>query len=109
MAKAKAPNTSIASSPEAVNSMITDAVSMTDPKVLSDMQQQAMKGVYEMMEIGMQNTMATQQLMQDSLSLMSEFYKTYFGSINGMTQHSWATYSSIWNDPWGLTKEKENG
>lgn len=109
MAKAKAPNTSSASSPEAVNSMITDAVTMTDPKVLSDIQQQAMKGVYEMMEIGMQNTMATQQLMQDSLSLMSGFYKTYFGSINGMTQHSWATYSSIWNDPWGLTKEKENG
>ena len=109
MAKAKAPNTSSASSPEAVNSMITDAVTMTDPKVLSDMQQQAMKGVYEMMEIGMQNTVATQQLMQDSLSLMSGFYKTYFGSINGMTQHSWATYSSIWNDPWGLTKEKENG
>lgn len=107
MAKAKASqaDNQNESAAELANSQLAE---LMNPEMYATLQQETLKGIYQMMELSMQNTMATQQLMQDSLGMMSGLYKSYFGSINGATQHSWATYSSIWNDPWGLSKDQDS-
>ena len=86
-----------------VNSQVVDAVTQSNVKALGDWQQQAAQGMYQLLEIGMQNNQALQQLTQDSLGMMSGWYKSYYESVNGMTQHGWAAYSSLLADPWGLS------
>ena len=104
MAKSKS---SIAAS-DPVNGQVVDAVTQSNVKVLKDWQQQAAQGVYQLLEIGLQNNLAAQQLVQDTLGTMSGMYKSYSSSLNGMTQHSWAAYSSLFTDPWGLSSGTAN-
>lgn len=88
---------------KSVNNQITDAISHTQGTASTDWQQQMAQGAYQLLEIGLQNNMAAQQLAQESLGQLSGWYKSYYDTINSMTQHSWATYSSLWTDPLGLS------
>lgn len=85
-----------------VSEQITDSVTQANVKVLGDWQKQMADGFYQAMEIGIQNNMAAQQLAQDTLTMASGFYKSYYETVNGMTQHSWAAYSPVWSDAWGV-------
>ncbi len=102
MAKSKTENLSKESmKTDTVNSQVVDGVTL-----LPDIQAQFAKNAYELMQLNVENQRALQQAIQESLTLASDAYKAYYGSMNGWMQHGWATYSAIWNDPWGLSKGK---
>lgn len=104
MAKAKASeDASISEAAGQVNGQIVDAVTLPDMNALVELQEQSLKGMLQMVEIGMQSSLAMQQLAQGSLGLMEGLYQSYF---DGMTHHSWAAYGSIWDDPWGVSRDK---
>jgi len=102
MAKSKTENPNPqTTNTEQVNGQIVDGVTL-----LPDIQAQFAKHAYDLMQLNVENQRALQQAIQESLSLASDAYKAYYGSMNGWMQHGWATYSAIWNDPWGLSKDK---